>query len=308
MRDLYSDDYESIAGNAEPRLIPDRARRIAGAVVFVGLVAAMGLWSWRLGTRDATEVPIVRAMAGPTRVLPASPGGAVTANQGLEVNGVLAGVKAPAPRTTAAAVKPVLAEEDAAQAVLVVPPPPDFAAASGQAKVEVPAPAEEGTAVAALPDAAEAMSIQALVAEAQGEVRDEGVAATDAGPRPMVRPVNLPRPAAAATPVATPAVARPAEVRAVTAPEGAAVPAAGTRVVQLGAYDSEAITRSAWARLVANNRDLLGSKSLYVERATSNARVFYRLRVAGFSSAEETRVMCENLRARGIDCIPVQMQ
>lgn len=168
MRDLYSDDYESIAGNAEPRLIPDRARRIAGAVVFVGLVAAMGLWSWRLGTRDATEVPIVRAMAGPTRVLPADPGGAVTANQGLEVNGVLAGVKAPAPRVSAAAVRPALAEEDAAQAVLVVPPP-DFAAAAGQATNEVPAPAEGGTVVAALPDATEATSIQALVAEAQGD-------------------------------------------------------------------------------------------------------------------------------------------
>lgn len=311
MRDLYSDDYESIAGNAEPRLIPDRARRIAGAVVFVGLVAAMGLWSWRLGTRDATEVPIVRAMAGPTRVVPADPGGAVAANQGLEVNGVLAGTKAPAPRAKAASEKPVLAEEDAAQAVLVVPPPPDFAAASGQAQVEVPVSAEEETAVAALPDAAAATSIQALVAEAQGEVRDDGVAAGDAvaGPRPMVRPVNLPRPVATATAVATPAVARPAADRAAAAPaQGTAAPAAGTRVVQLGAYDSEAITRSAWARLVANNRDLLGSKSLYVERATSNARVFYRLRVAGFSSAEETRVMCESLRARGIDCIPVQMQ
>ncbi len=58
----------------------------------------------------------------------------------------------------------------------------------------------------------------------------------------------------------------------------------GTRLVQLGAFDSEEITRKAWAQLVARNPDLLGSKSLYVERTTANARVFYRLRVAGFET------------------------
>ena len=52
----------------------------------------------------------------------------------------------------------------------------------------------------------------------------------------------------------------------------------------------------------------MSSKNLYVERSTSNARVFYRLRVAGFENTEQTRVMCESLRGRGIDCIPVTLQ
>ncbi len=82
----------------------------------------------------------------------------------------------------------------------------------------------------------------------------------------------------------------------------------GARLVQLGAFDSEEITRKAWDQLVARNGDLLSSKSLYVERTTSNARVFYRLRVAGFADPEETRQMCEALRARGVDCIPVTLQ
>ena len=82
----------------------------------------------------------------------------------------------------------------------------------------------------------------------------------------------------------------------------------GTRLVQLGAFDSEEITRKAWAQLVARNNDLLATKSLYVERTTANARVFYRLRVAGFETAEQTRQMCEALRARSIDCIPVTLQ
>ena len=82
----------------------------------------------------------------------------------------------------------------------------------------------------------------------------------------------------------------------------------GTRLVQLGAFDSEAITRKAWDQLVARNPDLLASKSLYIERTTANARVFYRLRVAGFTNTDQTREMCEALRARGIDCIPVTLQ
>ena len=45
----------------------------------------------------------------------------------------------------------------------------------------------------------------------------------------------------------------------------------------------------------------------FVERTTANARVFYRLRVAGFTSTEQTRQMCEALRARGVACIPVTL-
>jgi hypothetical protein len=82
----------------------------------------------------------------------------------------------------------------------------------------------------------------------------------------------------------------------------------GARLIQLGAFDSEDITRAAWAQMVARNGDLLGGKSLYIERTTSNARVFYRLRVAGFDSTAQTGQICEQLRSRGIDCIPVTLQ
>ena len=78
--------------------------------------------------------------------------------------------------------------------------------------------------------------------------------------------------------------------------------------MQLGAFDNEAMAKTAWNQLLAKNGDLLGSKSLYVERTTANARVFYRLRVAGFSNADQTRQMCESLRSRGIACIPVTLQ
>ena len=121
----------------------------------------------------------------------------------------------------------------------------------------------------------------------------------------MGRPSNL-RVARTTTPVEAAPTRSGASVS--SQPREVSSVAQGSRLVQLGAYDSEALARAAWGRLVARDGDLLGSKSLYVERTTSNARVFYRLRVAGFDSADETRQMCDALRGRGVDCIPVTLQ
>jgi hypothetical protein len=296
MRELFSDDYESVAGGGAARLLPESVRRLAGAAVFLLLVGAMGAWAWRLGTRDAAEVPVIKAMAGPSRVEPDDPGGLKAAHQGLEVNAVLAGQ--PAPRIAPAAARPapeVLTAEDAPQGELVLATPAVLAervlSEAGELSVP-PADAPDDFARVA----------EVLAPEAVPEA-DEPAAA--AGPRPMNRPRNLVVSRTKAEPVAAPSKPRPA---AETAVREVSAARPGTRMVQLGAYDSEEMTRRAWSRLVAANPDLLASKSLYVERTTGNARVFYRLRVAGFESSDQTRVMCESLRARGIDCIPVTLQ
>jgi hypothetical protein len=314
MRDHYGDDdYESVAAGGPARLIPDGLRRLSGAALFLALIAALALWSFRLGTRDAAAVPVIKAMAGPARIEPAEPGGTQAAHQGLEVNAVLAGRPAPMPRDVPAAEpRPaVLQAEDAPQGELVLAapailaeqvlgedgdlpmPPPDEIAGTA-----APAPGQPlGEAVAALAEAPEAAP----------------------GPRPRNRPANLvaARPKKPAPAKAAAAPARPAEppaaapapkvASAAPAPESSGV-RPGARLVQLGAFDSEEITRQAWSQLVAKNPDLLSSKNLFVERTTANARVFYRLRVAGFASSEETRQMCEALRARGVACIPVTLQ
>jgi hypothetical protein len=291
MRDLYGDDGESVAADGD-RLIPEGARRLAGAAVFLGLIAAMALWSYRLGTRDAGEVPVIRAMEGPSRIQPTEPGGLQTAHQGLEVNAVLAGQPAPLPR---APVPPqpapaALAPEDGPQGELVQAAPAMLAERALEEAGELPAPQPDLPAgfVNAAPDFGPAEAPEPAAATPE--------AAQVPGTRPRSRPAHLVVARAKTTPVAsTPA----REV-------GSVKP--GARLVQLGAFDSEDLTRRAWGQLVARHGDLLGTKSLYVERTTANARVFYRLRVAGFADAEETRAMCEALRARGIDCIPVTLQ
>jgi hypothetical protein len=299
MRDLYSDDYESVAGDGE-RLIPEGLKRLIGAAVFLGLVAAMALWSWRLGTRDAGEVPVIRAMDGPSRVQPDDPGGLQAAHQGLEVNAVLAGRPAPMPRAPAPAgpQPPALTEEDGAQGELVLAAPAVLAErVFEEGDLPMP-PQEDPDFVAAAPEfapAPEPAAVEAVAVDAPAA----------AGLRPRNRPANLAAARPKTAPVASAPAAAPVAAAAVHEVSGLK---AGTRLVQLGAFDSEEITRKAWSQLVARHGDLLGAKSLYVERTTANARVFYRLRVAGFANPEETRAMCEALRARGIDCIPVTLQ
>jgi hypothetical protein len=210
-----------------------------------------------------------------------------------------------------------------------VPAPSVLTAEDGpQGELIVAAPLnlpEEATGDLRMPEAEEVLAtVEIGLATDLGEVAGEPDAVLEAvlppdgtppAARPLGRPSNLVRARAQAPAPAKPAASRTTETASAPAASPGVAQArevgslsAGTRLVQLGAYDSEAITRKAWAQLVAKNGDLLGSKSLYVERTTSNARVFYRLRVAGFENTEQTRVMCEALRARSIDCIPVTLQ
>jgi hypothetical protein len=316
MRDLSSDDYASVVGNPDTPLIPESLRRLTGALLFLTLITTLALWSYRLGTRDAGEVPIIRAMDGPWRVEPEDPGGLQAAHHGLEVKAVLAGNPAPEPRTEATPEPEILAQEDSSQGALVSSAPQALAerVLNQGTEQDLPMPLAEVSAeddFLAVPLSARTALTEDVLATDDPELQ----AAT--GPRPknrpanlVVRPVKSPRPevvrpaAAAAVVASAPATASHAS----TTSREVASAARGARLVQLGAFDSEAITRRAWQNLVARNPDLLASKSLYIERTTSNARVFYRLRVAGFDDTEQTRQMCEALRARGVDCIPVTLQ
>jgi len=275
-------------------------------------------------------VPIIKAMEGPARIEPENPGGVQAAHQGLEVNTVLAGRPAPMPREAAPArAEPaVLAAEDAPQGELVIAAPAILAERVLGETGDLPMPAQEdiaalapdgdltlGATLGATPDAHPEVTPGEVIGDAVAALAEEAPAAD--GPRPRNRPANLaarakqaapaPKPAAAKVETAKSAAPKPAAQVASAAPEASGV-RPGTRLVQLGAFDSEEITKRAWSQLVAKNPDLLSSKNLYVERTTANARVFYRLRVAGFASSEETRQMCEALRARGVACIPVTLQ
>jgi len=82
----------------------------------------------------------------------------------------------------------------------------------------------------------------------------------------------------------------------------------GTRMIQLGAFDSAQTAQTEWARFSQQHSDLLGSKRSYIQRIDNSGRVFYRLRVAGYDNLSQTRAACAALSARGLPCITATLR
>ncbi|MEO0912697.1 MAG: hypothetical protein AAFY59_06890, partial [Pseudomonadota bacterium] len=157
-----------------------------GAALSLGLVLLLIVWAYRLGTRDAADVPVIKALGGAVRVAPADPGGQEAAHQGLEVNEVLGGSEAGVPDAAELAPAPVLlSEEDIAG-------PLEEVDAEPQEEPVPDAPSEtvvvDGGVEVEVPEAA-AGDLQALIDQAVNEVAGAGAAET--GPRPKVRPSEL---------------------------------------------------------------------------------------------------------------------
>ncbi|MEM8788960.1 MAG: SPOR domain-containing protein [Pseudomonadota bacterium] len=279
--------------------------RWAGAVVAVLVLAAILVWAYRLGTRDALEIPVIKALEGPARVQPADPGGTRMAHQGLEVNEILGGGEAAQPSETALApaTLPLAAEDvpagvNPADGAVVELGEPLFEDAPG-----VTPPAElDGSDPASLAASIDALVEEALAGAGRADPSVPGNVETPPA-RPRARPEDLP-------PATEVAVAEPPS-RGVATPAGpfrggAVDPdslAPGSFLVQLGAFDNRDQAAGQWQRLTGAHGDLLGPLPWLIQEVEQNGRTFFRLRVAGFADANEQRSMCVALIARGVDCI-----
>lgn len=121
--------------------------------------------------------------------------------------------------------------------------------------------------------------------------------------RPQLRPVSLSAPtdtgdATTAAVTAAIVAAMPEDIDADSLP-------AGTRLAQLGAFDSVDIARAEWDRMNAKFGDYLVGKSRVIQKAESGGRTFYRLRAMGFEDISDARRFCSALVAEKADCIPV---
>ena len=146
-------------------------------------------------------------------------------------------------------------------------------------------------------------------------------ALTEAGVQPAPgalasspRPAPRPRRAASAATAAPAAVAAPAEAPA-AAPAEPAAPAptpgaasakveSGAALVQIGAFDSDAIASSEWDRISGRYSSLFAGKAPVVQKHEAGGRTFWRLRVAGFEDRDAARKFCAALIEAGGDCIP----
>ena len=79
----------------------------------------------------------------------------------------------------------------------------------------------------------------------------------------------------------------------------------GTRLAQLGAYDSPEVARAEWDRLNGKFGDYMDGKKRVIQKASSGGRTFYRLRAMGFDDLSDARRFCSALVAENADCIPV---
>ena len=333
--------YESDT-EAEVAAPPNRLTKLtnaAGAAVSLALIVGVGSWGYKLLVRDVNGIPVVRAVQGEMRVRPQEPGGQLARHQGLSVNAVAALGTAgkPADQLKLAPAAIDLTDDDQPVSAAMVADKPQEAT---PAAAPAPAAAETTpTEVAATPDAGSVDDLVAqlsagvkplkevvtetpapapAVAEAEVEDEEEGNAAlTEAeaelipipaavqnapGVRQSLRPRNRPVERAIVMPAALDTTAVLAEV---TKEIDAGTLPAGTRLVQLGAFDSPEIARAQWDKLGGRFDAYLEGKTRIIEQASSGGRTFYRLRAHGFEDIADARRFCSALIAENADCIPV---
>ena len=274
------------------------AVQIFGAVCSVALVVGMLYWGISLVLRDVSEVPVIQALDTPMRVQPTDPGGQQMAHQGLAVNEIRAGgVATPAPDRIVLAPPPVAldapTQTSSASRVTneTLPENEEVLALVDQLATRIAPlePLDEAPVVASVPLSA----VDAIPASVPGINRSFRPL-----PRPAERPATI-RSASISTPVAPTPSGGP--VRDV---DPSQVPA-GTRLVQLGAFDDPDAARREWDRLYGQFGDYMQGKGRMIMKARSGGRDFYRLRVVGFEGANDARRFCSAFLARNTACIPV---
>jgi hypothetical protein len=281
----------------------------AGALISLGLVVGMGVWAVQLATRDVSNVPVIRALDGPMRATPADPGGTQAAHQGLAVNRLAEGAEAGA----------------VPDQLILAPPPVDLVAVdlSSSSRASdlglADAPPAEVVAETAPPPTHEL--IQRLIIRNQAADQDTSGIATIAAPEPLA----VPAPSnAAVIPASVAGVAqsirpmwRPGTIAARTPASVAPVItrdldptslAEGTRLVQLGAFDSPAIAIAEWDRLSARFPDYFNGRARVIQQASSGGADFFRLRAHGFDDLGATRRFCAVLMAQNAPCVPVTVR
>ena len=161
-----------------------------GAVVSVMLMIGLLVWSYNLVTRDVSTVPVIRALAGESRVTPENPGGKATSHAGLAVNEVPAGVAAPpSPEIAIAPAAAGLADEDVAMGEL-------GAVARTPGALSELAPQSATPQIVAMPDAdaarmaAEARAAEDAAARETASLVDADDASAPAADAPVDRAVT----------------------------------------------------------------------------------------------------------------------
>ena len=275
-----------------------------GAFLSLALAIGIGVWAYKLIMRDVSGIPVIAASSDPMRIAPEDPGGTSAQNQGLSVNAVAEEGSVTNPQKVTLAPRPVvLVTDDLASKELKQKATEALRVSNVEiTSLDMNMLADEIVGDGPEPSIADVQIDgnqvenalrMALIGEIEQEAEDERQSA--ASLRPRARPSDI-SPA--------PNSVELASVQEI-APEN--IPA-GTALVQLGAFDSEAIARTEWMRLSQKFPSFMAERSRVIQRADRGGRIFYRLRADGFADLNDARRFCALLVASNADCIPVTVR
>lgn len=323
-------DFDRVDEPPQAASPPSNAPRLgalvnwAGALMSLGILVGMSVWAVQLTLRDVSGVPVIAAIEGPMREPPADPGGTQAPHQGLAVNRIAEGEEAqPVPDRLVLAPPPIELQEvrfeTAAAADLAPVPRTEL---SAQTATDAP---DDGLDATTRADTT--ALIDRLLQEAQTgfEAPDQNPEAGVAEEAPVVElaaaetgPQVLPATVPGITRSLRPAARPVAFVTAAPVRSGAAagtteeIPVSdlpdGTRLVQLGAFDTADIAREEWDRIATRFPDYFDARARVIEEAESGGQIFFRLRAAGFDDLAASRRFCAVLVAQGTACIPVTVR
>ncbi len=225
--------------------------------------------------RGRGETPILTAANGPEKVAPPQAGGTNVPYQGFKI------YEQPAPADDGSDALPA----DAAQ------PAPAAATPAPVAAAPKPAPATPPSAAAAKPAAS---APEPKPAAAPPKTVASLIQQSQTAPPPAMKPgVTNGAPSATSAPRAlTPATPAPV----------AATPA-GSYVLQIGAFKSQAEADAAWRAYRGKHAALLTGYSPDVRQVDLGEKgTWYRLRIAGFNDREVASALCDRLKADGGGC------
>ncbi len=294
-------------GDSPDQVSMTRVTQWGGALLSVALILGMAFWAYRIVVRDVTGIPVVQASDNPLRIQPEDPGGRPADHQGFAVNDVVSdGTASPSAQTLILAPDPQkLSDDDAPFGELPIGQADD--GESVLTIAEATTPEEQREAVLGLADqmiaeqqketeateSAGNPAILAAVLEAANTADATG--APTSSPFPALRPANLGQ---STTNTQTSSTTLVRDVSPSAVPDG-------SRLVQLGAFNSDAVARSEWERMSKLFPGYLDDKSRVIQQAESGGKTFYRLRAMGFDDIEDARRFCAAFKSRNVDCVPV---
>lgn len=242
-----------------------------GALVSVVLMVGIGYWATSLGSRNPSDIPVLRAMDGHARTRPIDPGGLKVGNQGLSINQVIeSGIAAEASDTVVLAPRSMPLD------------PGDSVTSQEEFGDQVPVPA---TRIAGDTEPEDATGTEQVIEQARTPESAEPPVSVEIVPE-IEGSAALPRP-------------RPNGL-------GIAPLEDGALVVHLGSFGSYQVAEEERVRLITDHGDLIGDLPTLIQSTENSGVTSYSIAAVGFEDQVASRNLCTSLLERGTQCIPAQ--